>query len=66
MPDYESAMRKLSQLADSTPYERVYGWRQILDGIWRAGFEAGYTARSHDMHISDRIAEQEAKTSGPS
>lgn len=61
MPDYDSAMRKLAGLQTAKPYERVYGWRQVLDSIWRAGFEAVYTARDRDMHISDRIAEQEAQ-----
>lgn len=55
------AMRKLSRLADQSPYERVYGWRQVLEGMWRAGFEAGYLARSRDEQISERIAEQEAR-----
>ena len=59
MPDYDSAMQRLAKLQTDKPYERVYGWRQVLDSIWRAGFDAGYTARDRDMHISDRIAEEE-------
>lgn len=61
----EAAMLKLSRLADKAPYERVYRWRQVLDGVWRAGFDAGYLARSRDEQISERIAEHEAGQAAP-
>jgi hypothetical protein len=58
--EYETAMRALTKLQAAPPYERVYGWRQVLRRAWDAGFDAGYTARDRDMHISDRITEREA------
>lgn len=61
MPDLEAAMRKLSTLFDISPYERVYAWRQILDGMWRKGFEEGYSAAMRDRGVADLLAEKEAK-----
>ncbi|MEU8040905.1 hypothetical protein [Streptosporangium sp. NPDC049078] len=64
MADLEAVLRKLAALADSDPHERVYVWRQILDGVRREGFEAGYTAGRRDMELSEQIAQQEAKSDG--
>ncbi|MER6575799.1 hypothetical protein [Nonomuraea sp. NPDC001023] len=67
MPDYESTMRRLAKLCQANPYHRVYEWRQILDKIWREGFDAGYTAGRRDAEISEQMTQQEeeARTALP-
>lgn len=59
MPDYESAMRRLAKLCQASPYERPYGWREILDKVWREGFDVGYSAGRRDMEIAELMAAQE-------
>jgi hypothetical protein len=57
MPDFTVPIRKLAILDDNTPYERVYTIRQILDNVYRGGYEEGYQRAMQDWSMAALIAD---------
>ncbi len=63
VPDLDSTMFKLAELADSSASNRVFAWRRILTEMWREGFDAGYMAAIRDRSVEDIITRREAQAS---
>lgn len=59
--DIDQALKEIAQHSDVNPYQRVHTWREILQVLWRRGFDAGYVAARSDVLLSEDLAEKEAK-----
>ncbi|KAB8186905.1 hypothetical protein FH608_046290 [Nonomuraea phyllanthi] len=59
MPDFTVPIRKLATLNDTSPYERVFVIRQILDRVYREGYDEGYTRAMGDRGTADLIADDQ-------